>query len=90
MLIYAVIVILLIVYNYFCIPGALEDFNAPPKKNEKAEPAQKKQNEVARPTPPDSLWNEEFLQQTTARLEQMQSLFSPGNKSFLKALFYAH
>lgn len=64
------------------LDSALEDFNAPPKKNEKVESSQKKQKDGARPTPPDTLWNEEFLQQTTARLGQMQSLFSPGDGAF--------
>lgn len=62
----------------------MEDFNNTEKSQSQNSADVTQSSPVAktdskRPDPPLSLWNEEFLQQATARFEQnIQALFSPG------------
>lgn len=66
------------------IIGALEDFNTTGKPKDTNQSSQDSKVSSKRPDPPSNLWNEEFLQQTTARFEQnIQALFSPGNIYFM-------
>ncbi|EEB19341.1 Peroxisomal biogenesis factor, putative [Pediculus humanus corporis] len=62
------------------LDSALEDFNKSDKPANTNDSVEVTKPESKRPDPPLSLWNEEFLQQTSARFEQnIQALFSPGS-----------
>ncbi|KAK6633876.1 hypothetical protein RUM44_004483 [Polyplax serrata] len=72
------------------LDSALEDFVTPDNKSQNHvnsnQSSQMIKPETKRPDPPFKLWNDEFLQQTTARFEQnIQALFSPGSDGTFSA-----